>query len=282
METFKEKENTPRLYGDLADLWPVLSPPEDYEAEAAAVRSIIEETLGLGRTGDGEGEEGRRWSLLELGAGGGHTLWHLADGFDCVAADLSPTMLAQCEVLNPKVTCVVGDMRTLRLGRLFDAVLLHDAVDYMTTEHDARDAIATAGAHLKPGGVCIVAPTYLEETFEDHDIACDHRADDGLEVVYTSYIRRNEREAQRFTLTMTLFIRDGRDSAGASDGRDGRGVMRVVVDEHRCGLFSGERWRSWMTEAGMKVEVGSLTCSGDGDEEVAEGAGIAAFVGRMG
>jgi trans-aconitate methyltransferase len=40
--------------------------------------------------------------------------------------------------LNPECTHLAGDMRNVRLGRTFDAVFVHDAIMYMTTEVDLR------------------------------------------------------------------------------------------------------------------------------------------------
>ena len=69
-------------------------------------------------------------------------------------------------------------MRTVRLGRTFDCVFVHDAVCYMTTEHDLRAAIATAAAHCRPGGVVLMAPDYVRETFRP---GTDHGGHDGAE-----------------------------------------------------------------------------------------------------
>ena len=60
-----------------------------------------------------------------------------------------------------------GDMRTVRLGTVFDGVLIHDAVSYMLTEEDLRAAFATARAHLRPGGLLRVAPDLVRENFRD-------------------------------------------------------------------------------------------------------------------
>ena len=57
-------------------------------------------------------------------------------------------------------------MRTLRLGRVFDAVLVHDdGISYMTTEPDLRAAIETAFVHTRPGGAAVFTPDDLEDTF---------------------------------------------------------------------------------------------------------------------
>ena len=46
-------------------------------------------------------------------------------------------------------------------GETFDAVLVHDAIDYMATEADLL-----ARAHLRPGGGLIAAPDLYTKTFE--------------------------------------------------------------------------------------------------------------------
>ncbi|MEA2702730.1 MAG: hypothetical protein QOD63_675, partial [Actinomycetota bacterium] len=68
--------------------------------------------------------------MLELGSGGGHNAVHLVADFAMTLVDLSDQMLDVSRRLNPGCEHVVGDMRTVRLGRSFDAVFVHDAVDY--------------------------------------------------------------------------------------------------------------------------------------------------------
>jgi SAM-dependent methyltransferase len=75
-------------------------------------------------------------------------------------------MLACSRRLNPERAHTVGDMRSLALGRTFDLVLAHDALDYMTTEHDLRAAFETAWQHLAPGGLACFLPDEVAETFE--------------------------------------------------------------------------------------------------------------------
>jgi chemotaxis methyl-accepting protein methylase len=58
-------------------------------------------------------------------------------------------------------------MRTVRLGRAFDAIFVHEAVMYMTTEDDLRAALTTVAIHLTPGGVALVAPDATTETFRE-------------------------------------------------------------------------------------------------------------------
>lgn len=73
-------ENKPmKLLDELADWWPLMSPPEEYAVEAGPVAGL----LSLNATKD-------RPRLLDLGAGGGHLASHLKARFDMTLVDLSP------------------------------------------------------------------------------------------------------------------------------------------------------------------------------------------------
>ena len=74
-------------------------------------------------------------------------------------------MLARSQHLNPECEHVQGDMRSVRLGRTFDAVLIQDALAHLTTEDDLRQALVTAYVHCRPGGVVLLAPDFVRETF---------------------------------------------------------------------------------------------------------------------
>ena len=143
-----------KLYNELAYLWPVISPPETYAEEAEHWRRAIRNKLGDGRH-----------HLLELGVGGGHNLSHLTGDFEATAVDISPRMLELSRRLNPRVEHYLGDMRTVRLGRKFDAVLIHDAIGYMLTEDDIRAALTTAKKHLRPGGLLLAPPIWSGRAF---------------------------------------------------------------------------------------------------------------------
>ena len=127
----------PRLYTDLASWWPLLSPPdEEYAAEASSIIAMLRDALGQPPA-----------TILELGSGGGNTASYLKRHTAMTLVDLSSDMLAVSRKLNPDLEHVAGDMRTVRLGRTFDAVFIHDAIMYMITEDDLAAALATAHAH---------------------------------------------------------------------------------------------------------------------------------------
>ena len=149
---------TLRLYSDLAHLWPIISPPEEYLVEAQEWLEVIRGTAGY-RSNAADRES--RPTLLELGCGGGHLLSHLTAHFITEAVDISTQMLEISRQLNPQTLHHVGDMRDVRLGRAFDVVAIHDAINYMTTADDLRAAIATAEHYIfNPGGaICCWRPT---------------------------------------------------------------------------------------------------------------------------
>ena len=110
-----------KRYNELANWWPLLSPLEEYADEAAFFCDIFAQA-GLPESP----------SLLELGCGGGNNAFYLKQMFAQVTlTDIAHPMLAISEALNPECEHLVGDMRKLRLGRSFDALFIHDAIDYM-------------------------------------------------------------------------------------------------------------------------------------------------------
>ena len=229
------------LYNELAYLWPVISPPEDYAEEAGHWRRALRQYLGPGRH-----------SLLELGVGGGHNLSHLTAEFDAAAVDVSPKMLELSRRLNPAVEHFLGDMRTFRLpGRTFDAALIHDAISYMLTEDDLRAAFATARAHLRPGGLLLVAPDLVRDTFRPGMKLRWSTKLEGVEVVTEETVHDRDPSdtlvESHFTYTITE-----------------QGAQRVERDVHVTGLFPIATWTALLGEAGFDTQRIPLPGDGDG------------------
>ena len=94
----RSSEMLPRLYRELADWYPLLTPVEDYAEEAAFYRRLFETHC----------QQPPR-TLLDLGSGGGHNAAHLKATLSCTLVDLSPAMLALSRRLNPQCEHVQGD-----------------------------------------------------------------------------------------------------------------------------------------------------------------------------
>lgn len=231
---------TNRLYGDLAWLWPILSDPADYRNEARQWLTVLRAELGEGRH-----------RVLELGVGGGHNLFNLAGEFEVTAVDLSEAMLEISARLNPAVSHVAGDMRTVRLGSTFDAVLIHDAISYLLTEDDLRRTFATAAVHLRPEGVLVIAPDFYRETFPDPFVEVQEpRRQGNLEVTYYGYTHNPDPSDTVIESIMLYFIR-----------QDGR--LRIEEDLHRHGLFPLETWTGLMAAAGFEVRRHMMPADAD-------------------
>jgi len=217
----------PLMYTDAADWFVLLTPPEHYTEEAAWVLERIPEAK----------------SLLELGSGGGHLASHLGGVEEVVLSDLSPQMLESSKRLNPAREHVEGDMRTLRLGRDFDAVLIHDAIGYMLTEQDLDAAFETAAAHLEPGGKVIVMPDVVAEKFADDTNHGGSDHEDGRGMRYLEWqFRSQDEDATHYDVHYSLMLR-------SADGS-----VEVIHDHHRIGLFPCKTWIARLEAAGFEVE----------------------------
>jgi SAM-dependent methyltransferase len=235
----------PKLYRELAGWWPLLSSPQEYAEEAEWYRQAIVSASNLNVQ-----------TLLELGSGGGNNASHLKRHFQMTLVDLSPGMLAVSQELNPECEHIQGDMRIVRLGRQFDAVFVHDAVTYMTSEADLRAAIETAYEHCVPGGVSLFAPDATRDTFKP---GTEHGGHDqgsrGLR--YLSWTWDPDPADTTYCDLMVYVMRSNADQ------------VRMVDDIHVCGLFAKEDWLRLMAEVGFEpsarqfdhseIEPGSMT-----------------------
>jgi hypothetical protein len=220
----------PKLYTELADWWPLLSAPAEYEEEATFYqRALVDASAGPSRM------------LLELGSGGGNNASFLKQRFDMVLVDRSPGMLRVSRALNPECEHVEGDMRTVRLGRQFDCVFVHDAICYMTTEQDLRQAIETAYVHCRPGGAALFAPDHVRENFQP---STDHGGHDGPSraLRYLEWTWDPDPADSTYTVDYSYLLRE----------RDGS--VHVEWDRHIEGLFPRADWLRLLTEAGFEPE----------------------------
>jgi trans-aconitate methyltransferase len=155
--------------------------------------------------------------------------------------DLSAGMLELSRSLNPDCEHIEGDMKTLRLDRSFDAVFIHDAIMYMNTEFDLRQALQTAAVHCRPGGVLVVMPDVIKETFVSltthggHDSA----SGDGRSIRYIEWTFDPDPSDTTYTVDFAYLLRERSQP------------VRVVHDTHVFGIFSRDTWLRLLAEAGF-------------------------------
>ncbi len=241
-------DDTRRLYTDLSWLWPMWGDPAvEYAEYCRHVAALIRRHSG-----------GPAVTLLDIGCGGGKNAWNLKADFRVTGLDLSPAMLAQAKELNPDCEFVQGDMRTFRLGRAFDAVLMDDAISHLNCRADFVAAFRSAHAHLNPGGVLVATPDVTTETFRQNKTTVTRSTRDGLDVVFVENAYDPDPSDDRYETTILYLIRD-------------RGRLRIETEHWTMGLFSLETWRQVLREAGFEVHESACRV---GDDEYTVFAGV--------
>jgi SAM-dependent methyltransferase len=220
-----------RFYAELAPWWPLVSPVEDYASEASEFLRVLEAAHPSAKT------------MLELGSGGGHNAFHMKHRYALTLSDLSEEMLRVSRKLNPACEHVEGDMRSLDLGRTFDIVFVHDAVDYMLTEEDLRRAMAIAFRHCRPGGVALFVPDAVKETLE---LDTDWGGTDGPDGRAIRFLEWSHDPDPTDTTAVTEYSFLVKDTDGA---------VRSFHETHTHGVFARARWRELLESAGFAVDV---------------------------
>ena len=216
-----------KLYDELSAWWPIFSKPEDYRDEAAFFDRLLKASgVTPPRT------------VLELGSGGGNSASHLKKKYRMTLVDLSPRMLDVSRAINPECEHVLGDMRTVRLGKTFDAVFVHDAICHMTSEKDLKAALRTAAIHCRAGGVGVFVPDFVKETFAEYT---DHGGSDTPRgsVRYVQWITDPKPGDSTYLADFGILLRDE------------KGAVRAVHERHVYGLFARARWRALLKAAGF-------------------------------
>ncbi len=221
----------PKLYRELASWFHLLSAPGDYSDEAEFSRNLIVQASVIPPQ-----------TLLELGSGGGNNASHLKAHFRMTLVDLSQGMLDLSRKLNPECEHILGDMRSIRLNRRYDAVFVHDAVMYMTTEIELLHVLTTAFLHCKPFGVALIMPDVVRENFVSLTTHGGHD-DDERGIRYIEWTFDPDPSDSTYTVDFAYLLREG------------RGPVQVVHDRHVFGLFSREIWLHQLQQAGFAARV---------------------------
>ncbi len=231
-----------RMYNDLAWTWPIISPPEDYVEESEIFSDIIKRHSRIPPR-----------TLLHVGCGGGHNDYTFKRHFEVYGVDISPEMLELAKRLNPDVTYSLGDMRSVRLGKVFDAVAILDSINYMSTLESLRAAFRTAHAHLRRGGVLIAAIEETVEDFRQNETSITKKSRDGVEVTLIENGYDPDKSDTSYEATFVYLIKRGE-------------ALDIQVDRHVCGIFDLDTWFEIPRNIGMEATLEKVTFSGTGED----------------
>jgi hypothetical protein len=130
-------------------------------------------------------------------------------------------------------------------------VLIHDAIEYMTTEADLRSAIETAYAHVRPGGIAVLVPDDVAESFEQRTDHGGSDAPDGRAARYLEWSWDPDPD-DTWTITDYTFVL-----------REANGTVDTAHETHRLGLFARDTWLRLLTEAGFSASAHNELPTGD-------------------
>jgi SAM-dependent methyltransferase len=220
------------MYGKSAQIYDLLyvgTGIKDYPAEAAELHRIIEEACPSART------------LLDVACGTGAHLVELRRWFDVEGVDANQSMLDVAARRLPGVALHLGDMRTLDLGRRFDAVTcLFSSIGHVTEEPELESTIERLGAHVASGGVLILDGWLRPEEWSD-----DYRGDPDIAmdgetmVVRLTFSRRRGRVTE---LDMHHLVR-------TASGID------YFAETHRLALSPTAEYVAAVEKAGLRARV---------------------------
>ncbi len=184
---------------------------KDYAAEALFVHRLI------------QAHSPGAQSILDLGCGtGAHAAVLAGEGYRVHGVDRSPAMLRRCRDRQARLPAGTaarlsfseGDVRTVRLGESFDAVVaLFHVVSYQTGDDDLKACLAAARAHVATHGIvlfdCWYGPAVLHER---PAVRIKSLEDDGLAVTRIAEPEMHPNE-NRVDVHYRVFARDTESGA---------------------------------------------------------------------
>ncbi len=97
-------------------------------------------------------------SLLDIGCGTGRDLAYVAERCpDCIGVDIQESMVAFARDRRPHIDLRVGDMRSLHLGRSFEAITcMGNTIGNLHADEDLTMAFATFATHADAGTLLVL------------------------------------------------------------------------------------------------------------------------------
>jgi len=214
-------------YNDLAWTEHILSSPEEYAEETELlVNAIKEHSTNEVKT------------LLHLGCGAGGNDYIFKRHYKVTGIDISENMLEVARNLNPEAIYHHGDMRTIELSEVFDAVVVPESIDYMRTENDLYNAMMTAQKHLKSGGMFLIVANIAEHFRQNNFVYTGSRENIEITLFENNYIPAYP--GTTYEATLVYLIRRA-------------GKLEIYTDHHILGLFKLQTWLDLLEKTGFDI-----------------------------
>jgi ubiquinone/menaquinone biosynthesis C-methylase UbiE len=215
------------LHDQLAKYYDRIYSFRDYLDEAVRIQNLIMKYLETGGN-----------TLLDVACGTGLHLKHLKDDFSCTGVDVSKAMLKIARKNAKGVTFKEADMKTLKLGKQFDAIIcLLSSIGYVRNCSNLERTIRNFSKHLKKGGVALIEPSHANSVYVKGEprITIYDGKDAKIARINVPKIRQ-----ATAVLNMHILI--------AERGKD----AKYFIDKHELGLFGINNTLRIMKDAGLK------------------------------
>lgn len=217
-----------KLYGEWAFIWEALTPDDAYCDEALLYWSLLND----GRTTAIQ-------SLVELGSGGGYLAQHLDQPKHLILIDQSEVMLALSKKRNPSAVHLCADMCHADYGHRADAVLIHDAIMYLTSREAVAACLRNAIRQLNPKGRILIVPDLLKETFFENIVSGEGQIQE-RHVHLTEWRWKPEMDGNAFKVAFSALMRHAE-------------AVQSLFEVHEMAYLSYLEWLELFNELGLRV-----------------------------
>lgn len=185
-------------------------------------------------------------SILDLACGtGAHAIRLAPMGYEVVGVDVSAAQLriarGKARQRGLRISFLRADMRTVSLGRTFDAVIcMFGGWGYLVRIRDVRAALARAYRNLRPGGL------FLLEFWGRGGVRTDRKswdvAEDGVKVIRVSKMTFNPR-TRVYSIRMDHVVLRGRR------------VLEEFTAQHDLRVYRIAEMRKLLSHAGFRLRA---------------------------
>jgi trans-aconitate methyltransferase len=200
---------------------------KDYAREAGQIHDLIRQY-----------SRGTSTTLLDVAAGTGKHLAQLRRFYAVEGLDESPDMLAAARQSLPDVRLHEASMVDFQLDNTFDVITcLFSSIGYVLTVDALNQTLMTFAHHLNAGGLAIVEPWLLPDTYREGSIHATFVDKPDIKI---SRMVRSERDGSVSVMAMHHLVVT--TQAG----------VEYFVETHNMRLFTHDEYMHAIKQAGLR------------------------------